>query len=43
MAKNEVVISVVIGWISDLVTVISRILDAPLRYPMHLQVGSRIL
>ena len=38
MTKNEVVISVVIGWLADLLTVISRILDAPLRYPMHLQV-----
>ena len=39
MAKNEVVMSVVIGWLADLLTVISRILDAPLRYPLHLQVS----
>ena len=38
MAKNEIVISVVIGWLADLLTVISRILDVPLRYPLHLQV-----
>lgn len=35
-AKNEVVVSVAIGWLAHVVQVISRILDMPLRYPVKL-------
>jgi len=37
-SKND--ISVVFGWLAELLTVISRILDAPLRYPISLQVNT---